>query len=42
MSVLADTKSFKEVQKLKQFFDMLEKEEDRAAYGEKEVLYAMD
>lgn len=42
MSVMSETKSYKEVQKLKQFYEILEKDEDRAAYGEKEVLYALE
>ncbi len=40
MGFLMETKSYKEVQKLKEFFDMLEKNEMRAAYGEKEVLFS--
>ncbi len=42
MRFMSDTKCFKEVQKLKEFFEILEKDENKAAYGEKEVLFALE
>ena len=38
--LLLDTKALKEVQKLEEFFQTLEKSANKAVYGKKEILFA--